>query len=181
MVRGYYSCVSEREVASATVHAHARGTRAFLRFLKEEGYISPPIHITIKMPRVEQKKMRVLSADELVVEIEQKLSWVEKVVTKWAISGTSARNLTPKVAQAKIGSTAKASLKNLESKEIFALPSPIRFEVDFKSPRYAYLLADIPGIERESGVSVRFTGSGMIEISGIWKLMLNACMSQLPV
>ena len=125
--------------------------------------------------------MRVLSADELVVEIEQKLSWVQKVVTKCAISGTSARNLTPKVAQAKIGSTAKASLKNLESKEIFALPSPIRFEVDFKSPRYAYLLADIPGIERESGVSVRFTGSGMIEISGIWKLMLNACMSQLPV
>ena len=115
------------------------------------------------MPRVEQKKMRVLSADELVVEIEQKLSWVEKVVTKWAISGTSARNLTPKVAQAKIRSTAKASLKNLESKEIFALPSPIRFEVDFKSPRYAYL-ADIPGIERESGASVRFTGSGFYSL-----------------
>ncbi len=120
--------------------------------------------INIKKPRVEQKKMRVLSADELAIEIEQKLPWVEKVVTEWAISGTSARNLTPKVAQAKIGSTAKASLKNLESKEVFALPSPIRFEVDFKSPRYAYLVADIPGIERESGVSVRFTGSGFYSL-----------------
>ena len=39
-VRGYFSSVSERGVASATVHAHARGTRAFLRFLKEEGYIT---------------------------------------------------------------------------------------------------------------------------------------------
>ena len=119
--------------------------------------------------------------DELAVEIEKKLPWVERVVTKWAISGTSARNLTPKAAQAKIRSAAKASLKNLESKEIFALPSPIRFEVDFKSPEHAYLVADIPGIERESGVSVRFTGSDMIEISGIWRLMLNACWSQYPV
>jgi site-specific recombinase XerD len=62
-VRAYITSVSERGVASATVHSHARGTRAFLRFLIEEGYISTPINI--KMPRVEQKKMRVLSPDEL--------------------------------------------------------------------------------------------------------------------
>ncbi|MEA1977828.1 MAG: M55 family metallopeptidase [Chloroflexota bacterium] len=106
----------------------------FYASYKEEGY-NHQAPINIKMPRVEQKKMRVLSPEELAVEFEQKLPWVEKVVTKWAISGTSARNLTPKAAQAKIRSAAKASLKNLESKEIFALPSPIRFEVDFKSPR----------------------------------------------
>ncbi len=40
LIRGYFSSVAERGVASATVHAHARGTRAFLRFLKEEAYIS---------------------------------------------------------------------------------------------------------------------------------------------
>ena len=62
-VRKYLSEVAERGVASATVHSHARGTRAFLRFLNEEGYISSPTNV--KMPRVEQKKMRVLSADEL--------------------------------------------------------------------------------------------------------------------
>ena len=39
-VRKYLSEVSDRGVSSATVHAHARGTRAFLRFLNEEGYIS---------------------------------------------------------------------------------------------------------------------------------------------
>jgi len=62
-VRGYLSEVNSRKVTSATVHAHARGTRAFLRFLNEEGYISTPINM--KMPRVEQKQMRVLSPDEL--------------------------------------------------------------------------------------------------------------------
>jgi integrase/recombinase XerD len=62
-VREYLSEVISRRVTSATVHAHARGTRAFLRFLKEEGYISTPIKV--KMPRVEQKKMRVLSPEEL--------------------------------------------------------------------------------------------------------------------
>jgi site-specific recombinase XerD len=62
-VRGYLSEVISRKVTSATVHAHARGTRAFLRFLYEEGYIS--VLINVKMPRVEQKKMRVLSPEEL--------------------------------------------------------------------------------------------------------------------
>jgi len=38
-IRGYLTDVSSRNVTSSTVHAHARGTRAFLRFLKEEGYI----------------------------------------------------------------------------------------------------------------------------------------------
>jgi len=62
-IKGYLTEVSSRNVTSSTVHAHARGTRAFLRFLKEEGYISA--HINVKMPRVEQKKMRVLSPEEL--------------------------------------------------------------------------------------------------------------------
>jgi integrase/recombinase XerC len=63
IIRAYISTVNERGVSDSTVHAHARGTRAFLRFLKEEGYISTPINV--KMPRVEQKKMRVLSPEEL--------------------------------------------------------------------------------------------------------------------
>ena len=86
-----------------------------------------------------------------------------------------------KLLKRKLGLPRRLPSRILKEKRIFTLPSPIRFEVDFKSPRYAYLVADIPGIERESGVSVRFTGSDMIEISGIWRLMLNACMSQLPV
>lgn len=39
VVRAYISSVNDRGVSDSTVHAHARGTRAFLRFLNEEGYI----------------------------------------------------------------------------------------------------------------------------------------------
>ena len=63
IVRAYLSEVNSRGVSDSTVHSHARGTRAFLRFLKEEGYI--PTSINVTMPRVEQKKMRVLSPEEL--------------------------------------------------------------------------------------------------------------------
>ena len=38
-VRAYLSQVNSRGVSDSTVHAHARGTRAFLRFLKEERYM----------------------------------------------------------------------------------------------------------------------------------------------
>jgi len=63
IVRVYLSNVANRGVSSSTVHAHARGYRAFLHSLNEEGYISTPINM--KIPSVEQKQMRVLSPDKL--------------------------------------------------------------------------------------------------------------------
>ena len=39
IMRAYLTEVKNRGVADATVHAHARGTKAFLRFLYEDGYI----------------------------------------------------------------------------------------------------------------------------------------------
>ncbi|MFV1980578.1 MAG: site-specific integrase, partial [Rhodothermia bacterium] len=39
MVREFLSSVAERGVSSATVHAHARAVRAFLRFAYEEDWI----------------------------------------------------------------------------------------------------------------------------------------------
>ena len=63
MVREFLSTVAQRGVASATVHAHARAVRAFLRFAYEEGWIKEPI--TVRMPRVEQKRMEVLSREDV--------------------------------------------------------------------------------------------------------------------
>jgi site-specific recombinase XerD len=62
-VRAYLSEVTSRGVSDSTVHAHARGTRAFLSFLREEGYISTPIKV--KLPRVAKKRIRVLSPEEV--------------------------------------------------------------------------------------------------------------------
>ena len=63
MVREFLSTVAQRGVASTTVHAHARALRAFLRFAYEEDWIEEPI--TVRMPRVEQKRMEVLTRDEV--------------------------------------------------------------------------------------------------------------------
>ncbi|MFQ5792585.1 MAG: tyrosine-type recombinase/integrase [Acidobacteriota bacterium] len=63
MVREFLSSVADRGVASTTVHAHARAVRAFLRFAYEEGWIDEPV--IVRMPRVEQKRMKVLSREEV--------------------------------------------------------------------------------------------------------------------
>jgi integrase len=63
MVREFLSTVAQRGVSSATVHAHARAVRAFLRFAHEEGWIEEPV--TVRMPRLEQKRMEVLSREEV--------------------------------------------------------------------------------------------------------------------
>jgi integrase/recombinase XerC len=63
MVREFLSTVAQRGVSSATVHAHARAVRAFLRFAYEEDWIEEPI--TVRMPRVEQKRMEVLSREDV--------------------------------------------------------------------------------------------------------------------
>ena len=63
MVREFLSTVAQRGVSSATVHAHARAVRAFVRFAHEEGWIEEPV--TVRMPRLEQKRMEVLSREDV--------------------------------------------------------------------------------------------------------------------
>ena len=63
MVREFLSTVAQRGVSSATVHAHARAVRAFVRFAYEEDWIEESV--TVRMPRVEQKRMEVLSREDV--------------------------------------------------------------------------------------------------------------------
>ncbi len=62
-VREFISTVAQRGVSSSTVHAHARAVRAFLRFAQEEGWIEDPV--TVRMLRLEQKRMEVLSREDV--------------------------------------------------------------------------------------------------------------------
>jgi D-amino peptidase len=119
--------------------------------------------------------------DKLAEEIEEKLPWIERVVTKWSLSSSSARNLSPKASQAKIRTAAKTALEDIANKKSFKLPPPIQFEVDFKSPMQAFLVSDIPGVEKRSGVSVSYSCSDMLETIRIWRLMLNVIQGQSPV
>ena len=63
LVREFLATVAQRGVASATVHAHARAVQAFARFDYQEGWIEEVVKV--QMPRLEQKRMKVLSRDDV--------------------------------------------------------------------------------------------------------------------
>lgn len=119
--------------------------------------------------------------DRLAADVAENLPWVERVITKWAISYTAAKNLTPKASQKKIRAAAKIALERLQEMKIYEIERPIRFEVSFKYPLQAYLPAAIPGVEQVNGRTLAYTGADMLEISRIWRLMINASLSSFTV
>jgi D-amino peptidase len=119
--------------------------------------------------------------DQLAEEIQERLPWAERVITKWAISATSSRSLTPQAAQARIRHAAKSALQGLPQKRPLQLPSPILFEVQFQTPTHASIASDIPGVRREDPVTVSYSGSDMLEVNRIWRVMLNSCMNEVLV
>jgi D-amino peptidase len=119
--------------------------------------------------------------DCLAADVAENLPWVKSVITKWAISPTAARNLTPKASQKKIREAAKTALERLQEMQIYEIERPIRFEVSFKYPIQSFLPAVIPGVEQVNGRTLAYTGADMLEISSIWRLMINASLSSFTV
>ena len=64
---------------------------------------------------------------------------------------------------------------------IVKLEAPIEFRAHFLKALQAQLVSDIPGVERFDSRSVRYIGSDMIEITKIWRLMINAGLSGFAV
>ncbi|MCW5875090.1 MAG: tyrosine-type recombinase/integrase [Anaerolineales bacterium] len=62
-VRMYLSAMAQRELADTYIHSHARAVRTFVRFLYSEGY--HPEEVKFQMPTLAQKRLPVLSADDL--------------------------------------------------------------------------------------------------------------------
>lgn len=116
--------------------------------------------------------------DRLAEEIEARLPWAERVVTKWALSATAARNLTPGAAQRLIHRASKRALGRLETMKPLNLGTPITFEVEFRSPMHAMLAGDIPGVERPDASRVAYVAEDMLEVTRIWRLMLNVCSGE---
>ena len=120
----------------------------------------------------------VCGDDTVDAEVGTLLPWTERVITKWALSSISARNLTPKASQKRIRQGAKRALGRLSEMKAWVLETPIRFEVDFMQPIHAHLAADIPGVEPVEGRSLVYTGADMLEITRIWRLMINASLGE---
>jgi D-amino peptidase len=123
----------------------------------------------------------VCGDDTVDAEVGALLPWTERVITKWAISSISARNLTPKASQKRIRQGAKRALGRLSEMKPWTLETPIRFEVNFMAPIYAYLAADIPGVERVNERTLAYTGADMLQITRIWRLMINATLGEVFV
>ncbi len=123
----------------------------------------------------------VCGDDALEAEVAEILPWTERVITKWALSVYSARNLSPKASCKRIREGAKRTLSNLSDMQPLLMETPIRFEVDFTQPLYSYLAADIPGVERIGGRSLAYTGANMQDVVGVWRLMINAGTGQFYV
>ena len=120
----------------------------------------------------------VCGDDTVEAEVGDLMPTTERVVTKWALSTFAARNLTPKASQKRIRQGAKRALARLANMEPLLIEKPIRFEVDFMQPLSAHLAADIPGVERVGGRTLVYTGADMLDVTRIWRLMINASLGE---
>ncbi len=123
----------------------------------------------------------VAGDDALLSEVAVTHPWAERAVTKWAIGPTAARNLTPKAAQKMIRHAAKRAVERVGEMKPVKLEAPIEFRAHFLKALQAQLVSDIPGVERFDSRSVRYVGSDMVEITKIWRLMINAGLSGFAV
>jgi D-amino peptidase len=115
----------------------------------------------------------VCGDDTLAAEIKALMPWTERVVTKWAISPTAARNLTPKTAQKRIRAGVKQALARLSEMKPLTFEPPIRLEVDFMRSASADRAVDIPGVQRTDGRTLVYEDTDMLIINRVFRLMLN--------
>lgn len=111
--------------------------------------------------------------DTLDAEVKALMPWTECVITKWAISPTAARTLTPKAAQKQIHAGVKQALTRLSEMKPLVFEPPIRLEVSFMRAASADRAADIPGVQRIDGRTLAYKDTDMLGINCIFRLMLN--------
>jgi len=114
--------------------------------------------------------------DTLKEEVNEIMPWTENVVTKWAISTLSAKNLTPKASQALIRESAKKAIGRLSDMKPLVLAKPVHMEIDFIQALSADLASDIPGMERTGNRTLSFTGKDMLEIVKMIRLIGNCVL-----
>lgn len=113
--------------------------------------------------------------DKLAAEVAALLPWAERVIVKHGITYIAARNLTPPKAQQAIREGAKRAVQRALAGEMkpLKLETPIRFEVEFKTPDCADRAGVVPGVERLSGTKLAYTGATMVEINRAWMAMMR--------
>lgn len=108
----------------------------------------------------------MVSGDHAYVEhAKDVLPAVEGVVTKWAVSFTSARMLLPQVAQQKIAEGVTSAFARLAEFKVQRLSDRIEVDVRCAKRSAAELLDYLPNVERLTAHTVRFYGANMVVVS----------------
>jgi D-amino peptidase len=103
--------------------------------------------------------------DAAVAEAQRLIGPIEGAVVKRSLSFHSANTLTPQAGQTLIREKVKAGLAKRGTLRPYVLRGPIRLDVTFKNYTPAEIVSYLPGIQRLTSHSIRFTGRDMIEIS----------------
>jgi len=123
----------------------------------------------------------MISGDDAIIrEAQAQLGDVEGAVVKWAQGFHSARTLTPAAAREAIREKTRAAIARIDEFRPFELQTPIQFDLSLKHYRPVELLGYLPGVERTSAHSIRFTGADMVELSRFFQFVTNYSISIQP-
>jgi D-amino peptidase len=94
--------------------------------------------------------------DKIAAEARAFFPGIEAVVVKQGIAMTAARTLHPQEARARIAAGVKAALGRRASMRPVRLPTPITLEIELATMAYADAAANVPGMVRVNGLTVRY-------------------------
>jgi D-amino peptidase len=117
----------------------------------------------------------VTGDDRLAAEVEALMPWTERVIVRYGINRTAARNLTPKKARQVIRQGAKRAVERAAAGEMqpLVLETPVRLEAAFTNPSHADRTEVVPGVERLDGVTVAYTGADMAAVNRAWMAVMR--------
>jgi D-amino peptidase len=166
---GYHSATTN--IAGVRAHTISSGTLAAVELngvaVGESG-INAAIAGHFGVPIV-----MISGDDAAVTEAQRLIGPIEGAIVKRSISFHSANTLTPAAGQALIREKVKAGLAKRASLRPHVLPKPIRLDVTFKNYTPAEIASYLPGIERRSAHSIRFTGRDMVEVSRFLEFLMT--------
>jgi len=166
---GYHSSTSNTRGVRAHTMSSANVTELRLNGIAmSEGGLNAAIAGHFGVPVI-----LVTGDDVAVAETQVIVGNVEGAVVKWARGFHSARTLTPQAAQEVIRTRVASAISRIGEFEPFVLERPIEVELSLKHYRPVELLEYLPGIERVTSHTVRYTAEDMEEVSRFLTFVLN--------
>lgn len=105
---------------------------------------------------------------------------LEGVVVKDGFGGYAARSLSPNVARERINTAAKRAVERRPTIAPMRPPSPVHLEVDFVRPAMADSCERIPGVRRESPLTVSWRGEEYMEAFRLFLALVDLAQAAEP-